>query len=459
MLRTALSLVLTTGLGISTAIAAPHTAQSMNPPAQPNASGCKLTYGTQGSGPLLQNVKVFDVFYNTGNKYRDMLSSYYTSITQSAYFDWLSEYNVGSYKIGRGSFIGFYEDSKSTTTSISLDDTDIGPYLDGLISAGKIPAPDANTIYQIYFPSNVSITLMGQQSCQVFCAYHNGWTHNGQRARYSVIPDVTVSPCAGGCGTSTNQFDNLTSVSSHELIEAVTDPDDNTAWVDPTQGCGEIGDICNGEQCKTAGGTPTTTCPTSDVVQLEWSNSLNACIAQNPAVMVNDFSVAVSPKTLSVPAGGMATQTLTLTKTAGSADTVKLTAMAPTGLTVSFSPTSATSAGGTSMVTVAAASTAMIGSMQKFTINAAGTTSTHPVDVQVTITAPPDMAMQPDMAQASGNGGSGGNGTGGNGNNGNGGSGGHGTDSGCSIGGGGIAGSWAFAGLILLALAFRRRRA
>src|SRR5512135_3802453 len=45
-----------------------------------------------GSGPLIQHVKVFDVFYNTGNQYKDMLTAYYTAITQSAYFDWLTEY-------------------------------------------------------------------------------------------------------------------------------------------------------------------------------------------------------------------------------------------------------------------------------------------------------------------------------------------------------------------------------
>ena len=100
MSRNALSLVCTLVLGISTAIAAPQTAQLMNPPVQPDALGCKLVYQQSGA-PLLQNVKVFDVFYNTGNPYRDMLSSYYTAITQSAHFDWLSEYNVPNFKIGR----------------------------------------------------------------------------------------------------------------------------------------------------------------------------------------------------------------------------------------------------------------------------------------------------------------------------------------------------------------------
>ena len=445
------------------ALGAPVSAQLVNRSPQPEAAACKLKYG---GGPLLQNVKVFDVFYNTGNTYRDMLTAYYTAITASAYFDWLSEYNSGSYKIGRGMFLGFYEDTNSATAKATLDDTDIGPYLDGLIAANKIPAPDDNTIYQIYFPASVTITLQGSKSCSVFCAYHNGWDHGSQRGRYSVIPDVTQSPCKGGCGSSTTQFNNLTSVSSHELVEAVTDPDDNSAWVDTSsQSCGEIGDICNAQQ-GTIG---------SYTVQKEWSNKNNACIVTDPNVVVNTFTVAAAPATLMVPQGGMATVKVTLTKTAGVAENAALTATAPTGLTAALAPTSATSDNGTSTLTITASPTAMLGSAN-VTIKATGSSVTPTATVAVTVTAPPDMAMSPDLATPPSSGGSGGTGGGGSGgsgggtgtgtggNGGSGGSGDHGgSDSGCSMSGsfagGGIAGGWTLAGLLLVALAFRRRRA
>ncbi|HEY2744810.1 MAG TPA: hypothetical protein VGL86_09315 [Polyangia bacterium] len=453
-----LGAVLITTLALSTTANA-KTAMTSEP-AHPDAASCKLKYG---GGPLLQNVKIFNVFYNTGNTYRDMLTSYYTAVTQSAYFDWLIEYNSGSYKIGRGSFLGYYEDTNSATTKTTLDDTDIGPYLDKLIAANKIPAPDDNTLYQIYFPSNVTITLQGSQSCSVFCAYHNGWDHtSSQRGRYSVIPDVTKSPCAGGCGNSATQFNNLTSVSSHEMIEAVTDPDDNSAWVDTSsQSCGEIGDICNAQQ-GTIG---------SYTVQKEWSNSLTSCIVTNPNIMVNTFTVTPTPTMVSVPAGGMATVMVALAKTAGTSETVALTAKAPTGVTAAFSPASVASDAGKSTLTVTASPTATVGSAGDITITATGSSTAPTATVAVTITAPPDMAMAPDMAEPVSSGGSGGTGGGGSGGGngtgtgGNGGSGGSGngnrggSDSGCSMSGGSIAGSWAFAGFLLLALAFRRRRA
>jgi MYXO-CTERM domain-containing protein len=475
MSRTMFAMFLAATLAAPLSANAQQLAQPMTTDAVPNAAGCKLQYG---GGPLIQHVKVFDVFYNTGNPYKDMLADYYTKITQSAYFDWLTEYNTTNYKISRGSFIGTYEDSNSTTGSKTIDDSQIGSYLDGLINAGKIPAPDSDTIYQIYFPSNVSITLQGSKSCQVFCAYHNSYKHNGQLARYSVIPDITTGSCGQGCGGST-PINNLTDVSSHELIEAVTDPDGNSAWVDTSsQSCGEIGDICNGQKCSTSG-TGKTACPTSYVVQLEWSNKNNACIAQDPSIMVNGFTVAASPMTLNVPAGGMATVDVTTTKTSGSSETVQLSAKAPSmsNLTTSFSPTSVMSDNGKSTLTITAAANAMVGSTADVTVTAMGTSAAPTATVHVTVTAPPDMAMAPpDMATPPNNGGTGGTGGGGNGgtgggggtgtggNGGTGGTGGNGNhggggDTGCSMGGGSIAGSWAFAGLVLLALAFRRRRA
>lgn len=91
---------------------------------------------------------------------------------------------------------------------------------------------------------------------------------------YSVHPDFGPgSGCDVGCGSNT-QFNNLTSASSHEMIEAVTDREVGIAttyapplaWYDTTYG--EIGDICNAQQGSVAG------C----VVQQEFSNVRNDCI-------------------------------------------------------------------------------------------------------------------------------------------------------------------------------------
>jgi hypothetical protein len=59
----------------------------------------------------------------------------------------------------------------------------------------------------------------------------------------------------------------LTSTSSHELCEAITDAVPGRGWYDDL-GNAEIGDLCAWKTKKVAGST----------VQLEWSNKANACV-------------------------------------------------------------------------------------------------------------------------------------------------------------------------------------
>ena len=479
MSRTAIAMLLAVGLASSPALAAPRGAHAVSSAVQndavPNASG-NLTYR---GGPVLQNVKVFTVYWGNNVQFSgtgtQSLDAFYKAVIASPYYDWLNEYNTPSpsQKFGRGTFAGSYAYTNGATGT--LQDSSIQTAIGSLIDSGKLPAPDANTLFAIHFAPGINIKMSdGSASCSVFCAYHSSFSHGGKNVYYAINPDQGGS-CAGGCGSNASLFNNTTSVASHELVEATTDPnvggnsDSDLGWYDDSQG--EIGDICNASQCKvSSGGTATTTtCPTTYVLQNEWSNKKGACIAQDPTLVVNDFSVATTPAatmTINVPQGGMTTVMVALTKTAGASETVNFTATAPTDVTGTFSPTSAMSMGGTSTLTIAAKATAMIG-MGKVTISASGS-STHTVDLNINVTSPPDMAMSPDLAEPSGGGnggnggggngggGSGGTGTGGNGNGNNGGGGG---DSGCSMSGGSIAGSWAFAGILLFALAFRRRRA
>jgi hypothetical protein len=73
--------------------------------------------------------------------------------------------------------------------------------------------------------------------------------------------------CASAAdGTSLSQFDALTTVSSHEVAEAITDPVPGSGWYDDANG--EIGDICAWQ----------TTPLDGYVVQQEWSNAANSCV-------------------------------------------------------------------------------------------------------------------------------------------------------------------------------------
>jgi len=147
------------------------------------------------------------------------------------------------------------------------------------------PNSDGNLLYMVHFPPGLTIIQNGQASCRVFCGYHGTFKHGAASAKnpqayhfYAVMPDPGGA-CAGGCGTAPTELANLTSVASHELVEAITDPAVGfattyaapLAWYDPQNG--EIGDICNAQQGEVAGYT----------VQSEWSNATSACVKGNVA--------------------------------------------------------------------------------------------------------------------------------------------------------------------------------
>lgn len=146
--------------------------------------------------------------------------------------------------------------------SVTLQDADVQKMISSAISAGVVPAADANTLYVLFFPSGVTIQLGSDASCSTFCGYHDSFVGASGGVRYAVLPYPDCAGCTGGMSVEAA----LTSVTSHEIDEAVTDPEPGSGWYD--QANGEIGDIC-AWQTKNDG--PYT-------AQLEWSNSHDACI-------------------------------------------------------------------------------------------------------------------------------------------------------------------------------------
>jgi len=240
-------------------------------------------------GKVLSSVKVVQVLYGSGT-YQSFvsgsgtgtMSAFYTGVTKSAYFDWLTEYNTPSRSIGRGSFAKKVAIAPATSRDkATISDANIQAEISAQIGKGILPAPDANTLYMVDFPKGKTITQGGSRSCVAggFCAYHGTFKRNSTEIYYGVLPDMSAgSGCDVGCGRGT-AFGNQTSVASHEMIEAVTDAEVGLAtvlgpplaWYDPNNG--EIGDICNGQQGTITGGDGH-----SYTVQKEWSNAAKACI-------------------------------------------------------------------------------------------------------------------------------------------------------------------------------------
>ena len=244
--------------------------------AKPKAGKLKY-YG----GPVLENAKVFAVHWGTIDPaVGDHLGDFYSAFVASAHFKWLSEYDTPDQRIGPGSFAGELTITPRAARK-KVTDAQIERELAAQIRAGKLPKPDADTIFMVHFPRGVTITSGGSASCQSggFCGYHSAVRIRGQRLAYAVLPDMGPgSGCDTGCGKGST-LDLVTSVSSHELVEAATDPEVGLAqglaaplaWYDPAGG--EIGDLCNGKQARVRMGSASWT------IQKEWSNSARACIA------------------------------------------------------------------------------------------------------------------------------------------------------------------------------------
>ena len=221
-------------------------------------------------GPVLARAKVVAVQWGSAS---EPVADFYKTFVASAAYRWLSEYDTSSQSIAAGSFAGAVRISPVKARGTSLTDAQVERELAAQIAAGVLPVPDANTVFMVHFPAGVRISLGSSHSCEAggFCGYHSAFKLRGKRVAYAVLPDMGGG-CTTGCGSGT-AFERLTSVASHELVEAVTDPEVGLAtglgpplaWYDSAGG--EIGDLCAGQ----------TTRAGSYVVQKEWSNSAGRC--------------------------------------------------------------------------------------------------------------------------------------------------------------------------------------
>jgi len=370
-------------------------------------AGAHLTYF---GGPIISNVQVIQVLYGSGSYNPQIagttsptMGNFFGDITgaNSGLMMLLQQYNTnisgGTGQVfGNGTFAGLFQIVPAAGNNGStITDAQIQSELLAQINAGHLPGPtndalgNPNTIYMIYFPPGKTISQGGSNSCQAggFCAYHGttSSTLNTKHVLYGVLPDMQAgSGCSTGCGTST-VFGNYTSVTSHELVEALTDADVGIAttfgpplaWYDMTNG--EIGDICNAQQGSyVANGTTYT-------IQLEFSNAANNCVLPPAAGGTTpNFSLSASPASVSVTQGSTGSSTITVTKTGGFTGSVTLSNSAlPSGVTATYGTNPTTS---TSTITFTASSTATTGT-STITITGVSGTLSHTTTISLTINA------------------------------------------------------------------------
>ena len=230
------------------------------------------------AGPVIAKVKVVSVMWsaNVAATTKAKIGPFLNAIVHSTFADQFAQYSTNivgvngmqgtDQTIVRGTYSGQFiitpANKKKTVT-----DTQVQTELLAQIAAGHLPASDLNTLYMIFFPSNITIVLDGSKSCVGYGAYHfaTSTTVSPSNVFYGVMPD-----CGGG-------LNSLTVATSHEFAEAVTDaiptPGSNPAYPQAwnnAQGY-EIADLCEGLS------TTLTTKKRSYTITEVFTNSTNAC--------------------------------------------------------------------------------------------------------------------------------------------------------------------------------------
>lgn len=251
----------------------------LNRPAREAAiSNAKLTYR---GGPLIQNVEISAIYWGSEwnsslTQTRTDLDKFLTYFVTSPGIDQLAEYNIKGHLIGHGRYLvedvvasstppprgclGSLFPKKPVPTKVpaNVTDADIQNLIVQELNANRVAKVTPDSLYMVFTPPGTTVTLDTYASCQNFCGYHS----NVNNMYYAVIP---YPDCVGCMGTM-KTFDSMTSVITHEICEAITDPVPGTGWYDDVNG--EIGDIC-AWHTKQLGGY---------AVQLEWSNVANKCV-------------------------------------------------------------------------------------------------------------------------------------------------------------------------------------
>ncbi len=199
------------------------------------SSGNGISY--HGGPVLLGTPNVYYIWYGnwSGNTatsiLTDLVNSSTGNISGSPYFNINTTYYDGSgAKVsGLVHYAGSTTDSYSRGTALS--DADILTIVTSAITGGKLPK-DTNGVYFVLTSADVNET---SGFCTYYCGWHYRGTVSGSDIKYSFVgnPDRCPSACeAQYIGPNGNAgADGMASIISHELEEAVTDPDLN-AWFD-----------------------------------------------------------------------------------------------------------------------------------------------------------------------------------------------------------------------------------
>jgi hypothetical protein len=350
---------------------------------------------TNRGGPVIASPQIVPIIwgngwpYDAGSPLANQLLAFLQFFVgpNSPQMAMLREYSTSSLVITPGGVVGNQVITAPGNPPSTLSDAQIQSALQGWIAnAGNqtpgFPQPGPNVMYILFLPQAVSVTFRGKTSCGAtnsFAGYHN----TVGSVIYAVLPTCvtpTTTPYASVLVV-------LTTVCSHELGEAITDPDSN-GWQDNnTNPRFEIGDICQGvvqgvgyQQLNANAGIVKAPGNQSFQVQALWSQTQNNCV----------FGPPVQPKFLTLPpvvfGGQPFSGTLTLNAPVPAFPAAGITiTLASDNPAVTLTPGSVVIAPGTESATFSATTTAV---PQALTVAVTATLGAQSINQLLTVLPP-----------------------------------------------------------------------
>ncbi|MGZ5199534.1 MAG: hypothetical protein ACXWC4_07155 [Telluria sp.] len=198
-------------------------------------------------GPVMTAAtnNVYYIWYGTNwdASSQSLLTNLAQHIGGSPYFNINTTYYNGSNVHVKNSVALAGTTSVGYTYGTNLSDANIQSIVSDAITSGKLPK-DTNGVYMVLTDKTV-----GESSgfCTQYCGWHTHASIGGSDIKYAFVGNAQTQ-CASACGATSPSVnglpgaDGMASVISHELEEAVTDPDLN-AWYSSYDGS-ENADKC-----------------------------------------------------------------------------------------------------------------------------------------------------------------------------------------------------------------------
>ncbi|GCE23070.1 hypothetical protein [Dictyobacter kobayashii] len=246
------------------------------------AGGNNLNYG---GGPVMGGTtNVFAIFWeptgNVSSTYQGLIQRYFGDVNGSGLYNNNTQYTDSAGNVPSNTqFAGSWTDNTAYPESPLLD-SDIQNEVSRAQSANGWSSSIDN-IFFVFTEAGQDLCFDSSQSqcaSNAFCAYHS---YFGSNTIYAAMPYAASFSCNGGQGPNGDQAaDETINVTSHEQMEAATDPLLN-AWTDSSGQ--EIGDKCAWNfGSVNSDGSNVNFNGDPYLLQQEWDNNIGGCTLTGP---------------------------------------------------------------------------------------------------------------------------------------------------------------------------------